>query len=204
MNWEGWRGRHFGLFWLLSHWGQYEKLQRVTLCLACVEEKSSGLSRLEVEWDGILSAHNGLPSCSAQVIGQIFGTPECRFWRRLVWKEREQELSLTCWSKSRNYLQTNCNFQYNFHDCFNTASPGFLTSQKIFMLLFSCTIWSSHTSGYEEFYLLGYNAVYSVERQPTLTCNGLESAGSQKIRTFLLFYHLYTYIYLQETPILFY
>jgi hypothetical protein len=28
-------------------------------------------------------------------------------------------------------------------------------------------IWDSHSGGYEKYYLLGYNAVYSVESKPT-------------------------------------
>jgi hypothetical protein len=31
---------------------------------------------------------------------------------------------------------------------------------------FLCRIWGSHNGGYEEYYLLGYNAMYSVESQP--------------------------------------
>jgi hypothetical protein len=33
-----------------------------------------------------------------------------------------------------------------------------------------CRIQSSPSGGYEEFYLLGYNAIYSVESQPTFWC----------------------------------
>jgi hypothetical protein len=63
-------------------------LQWVALCLACVEEESTGLPRLEVQGDGILCADDRTPSCSAQVVGQIFGTPERRFWWSLIWKKR--------------------------------------------------------------------------------------------------------------------
>jgi hypothetical protein len=34
-----------------------------------------------------------------------------------------------------------------------------------------CRIWNYHSGGYEEFYLLGYKAVYSVERQPLFRRN---------------------------------
>jgi hypothetical protein len=34
-----------------------------------------------------------------------------------------------------------------------------------------CRIWSSHSGVYEEYYLLGYNAVQSVESQPTFRRN---------------------------------
>jgi hypothetical protein len=34
-----------------------------------------------------------------------------------------------------------------------------------------CRIWGSHSDGYEEFYLLGYNYVQSVESQPTFRRN---------------------------------
>jgi hypothetical protein len=34
-----------------------------------------------------------------------------------------------------------------------------------------CSIWGSHSSAYEEFYLLGYNAMYSSESQPTFQRN---------------------------------
>jgi hypothetical protein len=34
-----------------------------------------------------------------------------------------------------------------------------------------CRIWDSHSGGYEEFYLLGYNAMRSVESQPTFQRN---------------------------------
>jgi hypothetical protein len=34
-----------------------------------------------------------------------------------------------------------------------------------------CTIWGSHNSGYEEYYLLGYNVMYFVEIQQTFWRN---------------------------------
>jgi hypothetical protein len=45
---------------------------------------------------------------------------------------------------------------------------------------FKCRIWCSHSSGYEEFYLLGYNAVQSVENQLMIRRNtSLPSSGSK-------------------------
>jgi hypothetical protein len=38
----------------------------------------------------------------------------------------------------------------------------------------------SHSGGFEEFYLLGYNAVYSVERQPTIRRNISPSSSGLK------------------------
>jgi hypothetical protein len=44
-----------------------------------------------------------------------------------------------------------------------------------------CRIWGSHCGGYEESYLLGYNAVQSIESQPTFRRNmSPTSAGSKK------------------------
>jgi hypothetical protein len=42
-------------------------------------------------------------------------------------------------------------------------------------------IWDSHSGGYEELYLLGYNAVYSVESQPTFRRNMSLSSGLKNI-----------------------
>jgi hypothetical protein len=42
------------------------------------------------------------------------------------------------------------------------------------------SIWSSHSSGYKGFYLLGYNAMYSTETQPTFRRNmSPQSSGSK-------------------------
>jgi hypothetical protein len=47
-----------------------------------------------------------------------------------------------------------------------------------------CRIWGSHSGGYEEFYILGYNVVYSDERQPTSRKNiSLPSSGSKNMPT---------------------
>jgi hypothetical protein len=43
-----------------------------------------------------------------------------------------------------------------------------------------CRIWGSDSGGYDEFYLLGYNAVYSIESQPTFRKNmSPPSSGSK-------------------------
>jgi hypothetical protein len=47
----------------------------------------------------------------------------------------------------------------------NTALSSFWAS------LMLGRIWGSHGGGYEEYYLLGYNAVYTVESQPTFRRN---------------------------------
>jgi hypothetical protein len=49
-----------------------------------------------------------------------------------------------------------------------------------------CRIWGSHRHGYEEFYLLQHNAVYSDESQPTLWRNMLPSSTGLKLDIILI------------------
>jgi hypothetical protein len=44
----------------------------------------------------------------------------------------------------------------------------------------SCRIWGSHSGGYENFYLLGYNTVQSIESQPTFRMNTSPSSSELK------------------------
>jgi hypothetical protein len=43
-----------------------------------------------------------------------------------------------------------------------------------------CRIWGSHTGGYEEYHLPGYNAVWAVECQPTFRRNMSPSSSESK------------------------
>jgi hypothetical protein len=54
------------------------------------------------------------------------------------------------------------------------------------MFQYPCGIWCSHSGGYEEYYLLGYNAVQSVEIQPTFRRNISPSFLGSKYKPSLL------------------
>jgi hypothetical protein len=56
-------------------------------------------------------------------------------------------------------------------------------------------IWSSHSGRYEQYYLLGYNAGYSVESQPTFRTNiSPPSSGSNKKRKIPARKHVTTFL----------
>jgi hypothetical protein len=62
----------------------------------------------------------------------------------------------------------------------NFRLPDWGTNLMCLPILSSCRIWGSHSSGYEEFYIVGYNVVYSVENQPVFRRNiSPQSSGSK-------------------------
>jgi hypothetical protein len=74
-----------------------------------------------------------------------------------------------------NWISQETSAVLKAHRCFVAR-----TMRSTVISLHSCRIWSSHSRGCEHLYLLGYNAVQSVESQLTFRRNlSLTSSGSK-------------------------
>jgi hypothetical protein len=67
----------------------------------------------------------------------------------------------------------------------STSTSSIIDTNTAFSILFPnafglCMIWGSHSGGYDEFYLLGYNAVLSIESRPKFRRNTLPPFSGQQ------------------------